>query len=110
MNGNLIHEIIDSHQYDENLNHVVSTWLQCIIRDLDNKYKEAILLTELEGISQRQLAEKLGMSVSGVKSRVQRGREKIKELLLNCCEIELDRRGNVIDYQIKSARCTCSAC
>ncbi|MCY9696509.1 RNA polymerase sigma factor SigZ [Paenibacillus alginolyticus] len=93
-----------------NLNNLVSGWLTCIAQALDEKYREAILLTELGVFTQKQLAERLGISVSGAKSRVQRGREKIKEMLLACCHIERDRLGNVIDYQRKSASCNCNLC
>ena len=44
---------------------------------------------------QIQIAEKLGISLSGTKSRIQRGRQQLKDLLLNSCQIETDRFGNV---------------
>lgn len=54
------------------------------INNLPNKYKEALLLTILKDFSQIELAEYLGISYSGAKSRVQRGKEKVKTLVLNC--------------------------
>ncbi len=60
--------------------------------------KTALYLTEYEGMTQRDLAAELGISVSGAKSRVQRARAQLKALLLDCCHFELDRRGNVINY------------
>ena len=63
---------------------------------LPSPYREALTLTELEGMTQKQAAEMLGISVSGMKSRVQRGRERLRELLEACCEIALDARGRVI--------------
>jgi RNA polymerase sigma-70 factor (ECF subfamily) len=78
--------------------------LREMIRRLPEEYREAIVLTEYEGLTQRELAERLGISVSGAKSRVQRAREKLKAMLLDCCHFELDRRGHIIDYQ---PRCDC---
>lgn len=63
---------------------------------LPSPYREAITLTELEGVSQKDAAAMIGVSVSGMKSRVQRGRERLREMLLACCEIALDPRGGVI--------------
>jgi RNA polymerase sigma-70 factor, ECF subfamily len=60
--------------------------------------KTALYLTEYEGMTQRDLAAELGISVSGAKSRVQRARARLKTLLLDCCHFELDRRGKVINY------------
>jgi RNA polymerase sigma-70 factor, ECF subfamily len=71
---------------------------------LPEKYREALLLTEYQGLSQVELARRLGLSVSAAKSRVQRAREKIRDMILSCCHVELDRRGQVIDYY---ERCCC---
>jgi RNA polymerase sigma-70 factor, ECF subfamily len=44
-----------------------------------------------------------------MKSRVQRARRDLKELLEGCCVVELDRRGAVSDYQHKGGACGCRA-
>lgn len=74
----------------------VATYLAPFIAMLPSPYREALTLTELEGSTQRDAAEMMGVSVSGMKSRVQRGREKLRKLLEDCCEIALDARGRVI--------------
>jgi RNA polymerase sigma-70 factor, ECF subfamily len=74
------------------------------IDELPQPYRDALLLTEYEGLSQQALAEKAGISLSGAKSRVQRAREKLRDLLLACCHFELDRQGRIIDYY---ERCCC---
>jgi RNA polymerase sigma-70 factor, ECF subfamily len=74
-----------------------------MIHSLPGPYREAILLTEFEGISQVELARRLGISVSGAKSRVQRGRERLKEMLLERCHFEFDRQGRVLDCQPRQA-------
>lgn len=66
---------------------------------LPSPYREALTLTELEGLTQKQAAEMAGISLSGMKSRVQRGREQLRELLEACCQIALDARGQVIDCE-----------
>jgi RNA polymerase sigma-70 factor, ECF subfamily len=104
------YDIALENEAADNLNQDVSRWLRCVIDDMDEKYREAITLTEFDGLTQKELAEKLGLSLSGAKSRVQRGREKLKEALLACCLLEIDRRGNVIDYQMKASSCSCNAC
>jgi len=76
-----------------------------MIHSLPGPYREAILLTEIEGLSQVELAQRLGISVSGAKSRVQRGRQQLKEMLLDCCEFEFDRRGRVFDCTPRGQDC-----
>jgi RNA polymerase sigma-70 factor (ECF subfamily) len=88
-----------------NLNDEVASWLRPMIASLPEEYREALELTELGGLTQTELAEHLGMSVSGAKTRVQRGRRKLRERLERCCEIERDRRGNVIDYHPRDSCC-----
>lgn len=66
---------------------------------LASPYREAITLTELQGLPHRQAAEMLGISVSGMKSRVQRGRSMIRDMFKACCEISVDCRGRVVDCE-----------
>lgn len=66
---------------------------------LPSPYREALTLTELEGLTQREAAEMLGVSLSGMKSRVQRGRAQLRTMLTQCCEVGIDVRGRVIDCQ-----------
>ena len=69
---------------------------------LQSPYREAIILTELQGLTQKEAAEMLGVSVSGMKSRVQRGREKIREMFEQCCQISVDCRGRVVECESRS--------
>jgi RNA polymerase sigma-70 factor (ECF subfamily) len=88
--------------------------IKAMVDSLPPDYREALLLTEYEGLTQRELAQRLGLSLSGAKSRVQRAREKLKTMLLDCCHFEFDRRGQVIDYQPKCSCCAnqegCTGC
>ena len=81
-----------------------------MVNALPEPYREALYLTEYQGLSQRDLATRLGLSFSGAKSRVQRAREKLKQLLLDCCHFEFDRLGRVIDYQPRCACCAAGSC
>ncbi|HRA60817.1 MAG TPA: sigma-70 family RNA polymerase sigma factor [Bacteroidia bacterium] len=75
------------------------------INQLPGKYKEALLLTEFQNLSQKDLSERLSISYSGAKSRVQRGKEKLKELLLNCCAYQSDVYGNLMEAEEKNCNC-----
>ncbi|MCK9220870.1 MAG: sigma-70 family RNA polymerase sigma factor [Bacteroidales bacterium] len=89
----------------ELLNSIIADRLKPFINQLPEKYKEALLITEFQNISQKELAEKLNISYSGAKSRVQRGKEKLKELLLACCAFQSDIYGNIIE--VKQNKCKC---
>jgi RNA polymerase sigma-70 factor (ECF subfamily) len=82
--------------------------LSPLIRRLPDKYRQALVLSEIEGLTQKQVAEKLGLSLSGAKSRVQRGRAMVKDMLSACCRFDFDRRGTMVDYEAKGPGCeTC---
>jgi RNA polymerase sigma-70 factor (ECF subfamily) len=72
--------------------------------------REALRLTEYEGLTQKQLAEHLGVSLSGAKSRVQRARARLGRLLDQCCRFEFDRRGRVIEAIPHPASTSCTSC
>lgn len=84
--------------------------VKAMVESLPDVYRQALVLTEYEGLTQRELAERLGLSFSGAKSRVQRAREKLKMMLLDCCHFEFDRLGKVIDYQPNCACCRNQEC
>ena len=77
----------------------LSHCLRPMIDRLSPDYREAIRLVELEGLTNQEAAIKLGVSVPGMKSRVQRGRQQIRKMLDQCCLIELDRRRGVVEFE-----------
>ena len=83
----------------------IASCLSHMIDDLPERYRQAITLTEYDGLSQRGISEQLGLSLSGAKSRIQRARGKLKDMLLECCHFEFDRLGHIIDYQSKEPSC-----
>lgn len=75
---------------------------QCIssmVALLPQEYKYIIIDSALNGIKQKDLAEKYGVSYPAMRSRVQRGRERLKQLFYDCCYIKTDIRGNVLRAQ-----------
>ena len=74
-----------------------------LIKNLPDAYREAVMLSEIEGLTQKQVAERQGLSLSGAKSRVQRGRAMVKDMLNHCCRFEIDHRGTMVDYQAKAS-------
>ena len=76
---------------------------RCLVPLLDglpDRYGQALRLADFEGMKQQEVASRLGLSLSGGKSRVQRARKRLKEALLKCCRVELDRRGNAVNYEV----------
>ena len=80
----------------------IAACLTPLIRNLPEPYAEALLLTDIAGLNQTEAAARLGLSTSGMKSRVQRGRSKLKQAILRCCAVALDCRGGVIDCEPRS--------
>jgi len=70
-----------------------------VVNELPEKYRKAVHMADIEGLSMKEVAEELGISVSGAKSRVQRGRKLIKEIILKCCDVNTDKYGNIVDYE-----------
>jgi RNA polymerase sigma-70 factor (ECF subfamily) len=87
-----------------------AVWLDEMIRSLPDGYREAVQLAELEDRSQQEVADRLGLSLSGAKSRIQRGRSMLKDALGRCCSFELDGRGRVMGCDPKSGQQVCRDC
>lgn len=69
---------------------------------LPDDYREIIIQSEIKGVKQKDLADKYGIAYPSMRSKVQRGRERLKQLFYNCCHIETDKLGNVIEAQGKT--------
>ena len=102
-------EIESENAFKENkLNEIVGIWLEEFKKDLAPKYQQALQLVDIEGITQVELANRLGISISGAKSRVQRGREQLKQKLINCCPVKTDQYGNILEIRSKNGDCICA--
>src|SRR5688572_12810232 len=95
----------DSPEDDEAATRELSTCLRPLMRGLTTADQEALQMVEFDGVTQVEAAARLGLSVSGMKSRVQRARSHLRSALHDCCRIALDRRGGVISYEGTSGNC-----
>jgi RNA polymerase sigma-70 factor (ECF subfamily) len=83
--------------------------LNVFVSRLPDKYREALLLADVEGERQKEAAQRMGVSYSGFKSRVQRGRAMIKDMFIGCCVDSLDAAGNLNPCFNRNDDCpTCS--
>ena len=77
--------------------------LQPMIEALPETYREAVMLSEIDGMPLKRIAEGQRITLSGVKSRVQRGRQKLEVMLRDCCALEFSRDGTVMDFSPKAS-------
>lgn len=85
-------------------------WLEELIDELPADYRDALRLAEVEGLTQQAVADRLGLSLSGAKSRIQRGRGLLRGVLEECCRFEFDRRGNLLEVDPRPDRTVCRDC
>lgn len=91
------------------LNQLLAGVLGHFIEGLPPIYREALQLTELGGLTQAEAADRASVSLSTMKSRVQRARRELRSALMVCCAIEVDRRGGVLACTPRT-RAPCSGC
>jgi RNA polymerase sigma-70 factor (ECF subfamily) len=97
----LADQILDESSMDatKGLDHCIHN----LIALLPDDYRDIIIDSEIKGIPQKALAEKYTMAYPSMRSRVQRGRERLKQILHNCCHIQSDRHGNILDARLKDS-------
>lgn len=78
--------------------------LRPMIEMLPEGYRQAVILSDIEGLPLTEVATRLGLSLPGAKSRVQRGRARLRTIFLECCHFTYDSRGYPIDW---SPKCGC---
>jgi len=97
-------DIPDSHDLDQDawLLKDVGSSLKPMLNALPEKIRAALVMADLQGVKQREVALRLGISLPAVKSRVLRGRAMIRRMIEDCCLLELDARGSIMGYTAKS--------
>jgi RNA polymerase sigma-70 factor, ECF subfamily len=75
-----------------------------VVSQLPDKYRKAVIMADIEGRKMSDIAKEFNISISGAKSRVQRGRKMIKEIILQCCEVTSDNYGNIVEYKPRSCK------
>lgn len=96
---------LEEDNSSDNMNEEISKCLEKMIFELPKKYQEVIELYDTKGMKHKEISEKLDITISCSKMRVQRGKAKLKEILLECCDFEVDAFGNIIDYKKKKDQC-----
>jgi len=91
---------------DENAMNEATSWIGKYVDDLPENYREAVVLYEMKGLSQKDIADHLGISYVNARSRIQRGRQLLKKNLTDCCAFNVDTYGNIIDYQGRPKNCS----
>jgi RNA polymerase sigma-70 factor (ECF subfamily) len=81
--------------------------LDVLVARVPEGYREALELTDLGGMTQTQAAARLGLSTSGMKSRVQRGRAMLRVEVDRCCRVALDAGGRLSDASTRDDSGAC---
>jgi RNA polymerase sigma-70 factor (ECF subfamily) len=82
--------------------------LQPMLDQLPPAARDALVRVDVNGQTQQRAASETGVSLPGMKSRVQRARRELKNLLEQCCVVEQDARGAIADYH-PSGACDCQS-
>ena len=78
-----------------------SEYIKALLKLLPKEYAIPLYMYDLENINQKVIAEKLNLTLPNTKSRIQRGRLKLKERFLECCMVEFVENGEMISFDIK---------
>ena len=98
-------EQVEAGAEDANLDLTVAGWLEDHLRELEPADAEALRFVDLEGRTQKELADRQGLSLSGAKSRVQRARAKLRARLEDCCAFAFDARGGILSAERRRREC-----
>lgn len=94
---------------DVDVEKLLATCIKPFVEQLPPIYRDAVARTELEGLTQQEAADETGISLSGMKSRVQRGRAQLRESLERCCDVTLDSRNRIVEVEPICSPNTCIA-
>jgi RNA polymerase sigma-70 factor (ECF subfamily) len=91
-------ENLSSYAGEHDVHEEVMSWLRPTADELPEPYRTALIKADFEGVPQRELARALGLSESGLKSRVQRARVMLADAIRQCCEVEFGSEGRAVAF------------
>lgn len=96
---------IQNSDYKEDFKQLKSC-LHSFKKTMPENYKEVVELSDFQGVKQKEIAKRLGLSLPAVKSRVRRGRKMIKQHFVDCCKFEFDHNGNFTKGDLENPQCS----
>ncbi|WP_234497336.1 RNA polymerase sigma factor SigZ [Vibrio maritimus] len=107
--GNATEDVdLDTFWTEEEEEQVSRELAECLLPMMESLPESATALIksiDIDGRSQKEVAEELGISYSTLKSRVQKSRHELRGVYEKCCQFSFDTQGNVMDYDPKSKKC-----
>jgi len=92
-------------EQDTSLEQAMAECIKPFVNVLPAEQSQLLEAVDLNGESQKVMAEKVGISYSTLKSRLQKGRVELKKLFEECCTFQFDKHGNLVDCEAKSKQC-----
>jgi len=95
------YDLVSPEIDQDNMNEEMVVCLERMCFQLPDKYQTVYDLYEKEGLKHQEIADHLDISLSTSKARLSRAKKMFKDLMLKCCDFEVDTYGNIIDYKSK---------
>ncbi|MFB6280061.1 MAG: sigma-70 family RNA polymerase sigma factor [Salinibacter sp.] len=92
-------ENLAGYDGEHDVHEEVLSWLRPMAETLPEMYRHPLIMADFEGHTQQEVADDIGLSLSGAKSRVQRARVKLREQLQACCEVEFGPEGRAVAFR-----------
>jgi len=103
----MLYEIEEEVDDIDNMNDEISQCIGDMIFTLPDKYQVVYDMYEKKDMKHKEIAEALDISVSASKVRLKRAKDMFKDKLVACCDFEVDKYGNIIEYHSKG---NCKEC
>ncbi len=92
-------ETLAEYDGEHDVHEEVLSWLRPMAEELSEMYRRPLVMADFEGHTQQEVADELGLSLSGAKSRVQRARDKLRRRLKDCCEVTFGADGRAREFR-----------
>lgn len=98
--------IEDENIIDESYNHEISKCLNLFLHQLNKEDEDIINNAHFKKLKHKEIANEINISVANSKVKFSRAKKKLKNLLSECCEFQVDKYGNIVTYNQKT-NCKC---
>ncbi|CCU72164.1 sigma-70 family RNA polymerase sigma factor [Thalassolituus oleivorans] len=98
-----VSELSDDYLQEEHTSDTVDLLSECVERNLQNLAASDRLIIEQCDLKQQTVKDYAvanGLSLPAAKARLLRARQRLRDSIINRCDVRFDELGNVCDYQV----------
>jgi len=95
-----LEDLVEEEVQEDNFNNEIGACLKKASETLPEKYRAVYDLYAYKALKHKEITQALDISLSASKVRLMRAKDQVRDKVKDCCQVETDVYGNIVDYRV----------